>query len=100
MPTGETLDRLAGHVLEVLVLLAAARHPDQLEALRQRPLVGQVVERGEQFAVSQVAGRTEDDQRGRADRQALEPFDQRVFLLELGGHGCALHGLSPPGGFR
>src|SRR5438105_2941351 len=30
--------------------------------------------------------------RRRPDRQALEPLDQRVVLLELGGHRCALHG--------
>ena len=31
--------------------------------------------------------------------QPLEPFDQRVFLLEFRGYGGGLHSLRPPGGF-
>ncbi len=65
---------------KLLVRLLAARDADQLEALRQRPLVGEVVERGQQLAVGEVAGRAEDHQRRRMDRQALEPLDQRVLV--------------------
>ena len=60
--------------------LLAPRDADQLEALGQRALVGEVVERGQQLAVREVAGRAEDDQRRRRDRQPLEPLDERVLV--------------------
>jgi hypothetical protein len=41
--------------------------------------VGQVVDSGQQLAAGEVSDRAEDDQRGRADRQALKPLDQRVL---------------------
>ena len=49
-----------------------ARDANQVEALGQRALVGEVVERGQQFALGQIAGGAEDDQRGGGDRQALQ----------------------------
>ena len=85
----ELLDRLARLGLELLVGPLPPGHADQLEALRQRALVGEVVERGQQLAVRQVAGGAEDHQRGGRDRQPLEAFDQRVLerLLErVHGH--------------
>ncbi len=84
-------DRGAALLAEVVVPLLAAGDADQLEALGQRALVGEVVERGQELAVRQVARRAEDDERGRRDRQALEALDERVLLLLLGdGHRHAL----------
>src|SRR5262249_21736711 len=74
----ELLDRLLGLCAEVLVRVLRARHAHKIEALKKGPLVGEVVERREQLAPRQVAGRPEDDQRRRVDRQALEPRGQRV----------------------
>ena len=83
------------HLPEVVVLLLATGDTDQLEALGQGALVGEVVERRQQLAVREVTGGAEDDERGRADGQPLEPLDQRVILIDLGGDGCALHRLAP-----
>src|SRR3954447_3926577 len=52
----ESLDRVARDLPEILVRLLPPRHPDQLEALGQRPLVCKVVERRQQLAVRKVAG--------------------------------------------
>ena len=51
-------------------LLLAPRDADELEPLGQRALVREVVERGQQLAVREVAGRAEDDERGGRDRAA------------------------------
>ena len=83
-PAREPLDRLARDRPEVLVGLLAARDADQLEALGQRPLVREVVERRQQLAVREVAGAAEDHEDGRMDRQPLETLDERV-LLETAG---------------
>ena len=104
--TREPLDRFARHVPEVVVLLLATRDPDHFESLGQRAFMGEVVKRRQQLPVCEVAGGAEDHQRSRADRKTLEPRDQRVFLFDLGGDGCALHPLAPfedcfdPGGQR
>jgi hypothetical protein len=60
-----------------------ARHADQLEALGKRPVVGEVVERGQQFAAREVAGGAEDDERRGGDGQALEALGERVLALRL-----------------
>jgi len=86
-PAGEALDRLACHLAEVVVLLVSPGDPDQLEALRKRPLVGEVVQRGQQLAVRQVPGPAEDHQRGRVNRQPFEPLDERVVDELLHGRG-------------
>ncbi len=83
---GEALDRLPRHLTEVLVRVVRARHRDQLEALGQSALVRQVVERRQQLPVGKVARAAEDDQRGRVDRQPLEPLDQWVVLLSQRAH--------------
>ena len=75
------LDRLARHPAEVVVRDVRARHPDQVEALGQRALVREVVERRQQLAVGEVARGAEDHQRRRVDRQPLEPLDEGVLLL-------------------
>ena len=93
-PAREALDRLPRHLPEVVVLLLATGHADHLESLRQRPFVGEVVERRQQLAVREVTGRAEDHERGRADGEALEPLDQRVVLFHLARDGRALHALS------
>ena len=79
------LDRLARHVAEVVVGLLAARDADQVEALGERALVGEVVERGQQLAAGEVAGGAEDDQRRRRDREPLEPLDERVLASPRSG---------------
>ena len=61
------------------MLLIPASHSDHLEALGQLSLVGQVVERRQELAVGQIAGRAEDHQGGRMDRQALQALDERVL---------------------
>jgi hypothetical protein len=60
---GELLDPAAGPLAEVRVVEAAAARADDRVALRQQPLVGQVVEGREQLAARQIAGRAEDDDR-------------------------------------
>ena len=60
--------------------MVAPRHADELKALRQRALVREVVERREELAVSEIAGRPEDHECGRVHRQPLESFDERVLL--------------------
>ena len=70
--------------------LVRARAPDQEEALGQRALVGQVVERGQQLAPGQVPGRPEDDQRRRVDREALEALDERVLVVAVRVRAAAL----------
>src|ERR671933_117330 len=50
-PARELLDRLARHVAELVVGHLAARDAAQVEALGQRPVVGQVVDRRQQLAV-------------------------------------------------
>ena len=72
---------------EVLVRLLRARDPDQVEPLGQRPLVGQVVERGQQLAVREVARGAEDRQRRRMDGQPFQPLDEGVLLLLGPGRG-------------
>jgi hypothetical protein len=69
--------------------VAAAGDTDELEALGERALVRQVVERREQLAVRQVPRRPEDHQGGRMDGKPLEPFDQRVLDLTLVRYGGA-----------
>ena len=93
--TREPLDRLARHVPEVVVLLIATRDADHLEPLGQRAFVREVVKRRQQLPMSEVAGSAEDHERGRPDGETLEPLDERVFLVDLGGDGCALHPLAP-----
>ena len=86
----EALDRLARHLLKVLVRLLAAGDADQLEPLRECSLVREVVQSGQQLAAGEVARRAEDDERGRMDRKVLEPLDQRVLdrglLFDDRGH--------------
>ena len=88
-------------VAELVVGLLAAGGADQVEALGQRALVGEVVERGQQLALGEVARRAEDDHRRRRDRQPLEALDERVLadLLarRVGGDG-GRHLEARPGG--
>jgi hypothetical protein len=85
-------DRLARLPTELVVRQLAARDADQVEALGQRPLVGQVVEGGQELAAREVARGAEDDQRGRRNGEPLEALDQRV----LGGDHCHLSRPLPP----
>jgi hypothetical protein len=65
------LDRLARHRAVIVVRDVGARYGDQVEALRQRSLVGQVVDSRQQLAVGEVARAAEDDHRRRVDREPL-----------------------------
>ncbi len=80
------------HVLaEPVVVVLAARHPDDREARRKQAAQLQRVERRHQLLVRQVAGRAEDDKRARIGRAAQrEPLEERVLLfLRFGrGHQC------------
>ena len=92
----ELLDRLGGDLPVVVVALLATRHRDQVEALGQGALVRQVVDRGQQLALGQVARATEDHERRGVDRQPLEALDERVLLLRGGGHQPARSTAWPP----
>ena len=59
----EPLDRLPGYLAEVLVRVLASSDAHQLEALGERPLVCEVVERRQQLAVREIPRRAEDHQR-------------------------------------
>ncbi len=94
----EALDRRDHGVAEVLVLLIAPADADHLEALGQLALVGEVVERGQQLAVREVAGGAEDDQRRRMHRQPLESLDERVVGVGEVDRGGGAHVLGAAGG--
>src|SRR5215216_6204166 len=84
-PPRELLDRVMCLLAELVVRPAGTGAADQVEALGQRALVRQVVDRRHQLALGQVARRAEDDQRRRVDGQPLEPLDERVLGCLLGG---------------
>ena len=69
----EAADRLLALLAVVLVRFVFARDADEVEALGQRALVREVVERGQQFALGEVAGGAEEHERRRRDGQALSP---------------------------
>jgi hypothetical protein len=75
----ERADGLARQRPELVVGLLRARDPDEVEALGQRPLVGEVVERRQQLAAREVPRGPEDDERGGRYREALETLDERVL---------------------
>ena len=56
-----------------------------MEALGQRAVVGEVVQRGQQFALGEIAAGAEDDERRGCDRQALETLGERVLGAGLIG---------------
>ena len=80
LPSRVLLDRLAGHLAVLVVRHLRTRDSDQIEALRERALVCEVVDRRQQLAVREVSRRSEDHERGRVDRQPLESLDERVLL--------------------
>ena len=63
--------------------MSRARRADQVEALGQRALVREVVDRRQQLALGQVARAAEDDERRRVDGQPLEPLDERVLAARV-----------------
>ena len=66
---------------ELVVRLFRARDADDCEVLGQQAAVGERVERGEELAFRQVAGRAEDDEDAGVRRPPdLQPFEQRVVL--------------------
>ena len=99
-PAREALNRLPGDLAEILVRVIAASDADQLEALRQGALMRQVVKRGEQLAVCQIAGGAEDHERRRMHGQALEPLDERILSELFDGHSVHLRSpaVSTPAG--
>jgi hypothetical protein len=87
LPARELLDRLARLLAEAVVADVTARQPDQVEALRQGPLVREVVDGREELPLGQVPGRAEDGQRGGMDGEAFQAFRQGIWLLG----GCCGH---------
>ncbi len=75
-----------------------ARDAHQVKALGQSAVVREVVQRGQQFALGEVAGCAEDDERRRRDGQPLESGRERIVRLrELGWPaGRELHRHRPP----
>jgi hypothetical protein len=65
---GELVDRPDRALTEARVVETARARADDRAALRQQPLVGQVVERRKQLAAGQITGRAEDDHRLRRRR--------------------------------
>ncbi len=90
------LDRLPRQLAVLVVRHLRARDPDQVEALRERALVREVVDRRQELAMCQVPGRTEDHERRRMDRQALESLDQRVLLGDRHGPTPRAAAAAPP----
>jgi hypothetical protein len=86
----EGADRLTRDVAVLVVAHRAARDADQVEALRQRAFVREVVDRREQLASREVAGSAEDHEVRRAHGQALEPMGERVVELFVLGLRCHL----------
>src|SRR3954454_7690372 len=81
LPPRELLDRILGHLAELVIRPLGARAADQVEALWQGALVREVVDRRQQLALRKVAGRAEYDERGRVDREPLEALGERILLL-------------------
>src|SRR5262249_30470206 len=83
----EVVDRLVGFLAEIVVALGAPGHADHACLVREQAVAGQVIKRGEQLAMRQVACRAEDDDdagfRGELLAQALA---QGI------GDGWSLHG--------
>ena len=82
---------------ELVAGLLAPRHADQLEALGERPLVGQVVERRQQLPVGEVAGGPEHHQDRRTNGKPLETLDERILNLELRCFDGGAHTISGAG---
>ena len=81
LAAGELVDRVARHVAVVLVRDVGTRDRDEVEALGQRPLVGEVVDRRQQLALREIAGAAEYHQGRGMNRKPLEALDERVLLL-------------------
>ena len=64
----ERPDRLRRGVAVLRARVLAAGDADQVELARQRALVGEVVDRGQQLTTRQIAGRPEDHEVRRRDR--------------------------------
>jgi hypothetical protein len=75
------LDRVARDPAVLIVRHVGSRDGDQVEALGERALVREVVDRGKELAVRQIPRGAEDHERGGMHREALEARDQRVLLL-------------------
>jgi hypothetical protein len=92
---GELRHGLMGLLAELLVGQLRARDADELEALGQRPVRREVVERRQELAAGQVPRPAEDHERGRVDGQALEARGERVLRLDE-RHPSALRWVACP----
>ena len=82
---------------EAVVALLGPRGADDRELLREQVAVGERVERGNELALRQVAGRAEDHERARIGRPPeLEALEQRIFF----GDGHSLLTACPPNSLR
>ncbi len=80
---------------ELIMRFRAARKADDDEGLGKLAFVGEVVERGDELAVGEVAGSTEDDKRTRFRRlPCADAFAKRI------GSECALHSRDPSQGYH
>ena len=80
-----------------VVVLGAARNADDGELLGQQSAESERVDRGDELALREVAGRAEDDEHARIRRAPqLQPLEQRV--LERLGH--SLFTAWPPNSLR
>src|SRR6266550_3823206 len=72
-------DRLVQLLAVLLVAQWLPRGTDDGERRRQEPLQSEVVERGDELALGEIAGAAEDDdRRGLGDAREPQPFSQRV----------------------
>jgi len=85
---GEFLERLLQVRAEFVVAFRAAGETDDGEVLGQELVLRQVVEGGNDLAVSEVAGGAEDDRRRRRDlRRGLGDHRGTGGIIDGDGHG-------------
>jgi hypothetical protein len=87
----ELLDGSAHLGAELVVRLWPAREPDDDEPCGELSFVGEVVERGDEFAFRQVARRAEDDERARFRRAPRDNAVAKRILGERGFHAVCAH---------
>ena len=93
-PAGVTAYRLDGKRAVLVVTQLAPGDADQKEALGQRAVVRQVVDRGQQLALRQVARPAEDHEARRRRGEPLQALGERVLGGDGGRHGAGPGGLA------
>ena len=80
-----------GVLPEAIVIEAASTHAENRVPRRRETIAGEVVQRGNELATSQVAGRTEDDQ-GLGRRRGVCPPTQQAWASRVSDRAVAPHG--------